>query len=56
MPVLAAVPGTGCEGRTGTALVLAVTDRVLATTTSMRSTEKGSNCLSGRRMNSCLSR
>lgn len=35
---------------------LAVMERVVATTTSMRSTEKGLNCLSDRRMNSCLRR
>lgn len=35
---------------------LAVMERVVATTTSMRSTEKGLNCLSNRRMNSCLRR
>lgn len=35
---------------------LALIERVVATTTSMPSTENGLNCLSGRRMNSCLRR
>lgn len=38
------------------ALGLAVMERVVATTTSMRSTEKGLNCLSSLRMNSCFRR
>lgn len=35
---------------------LALMERVVATTTSMPSTENGLNCFSGRRMNSCLRR